>query len=404
MSLSISRIIDLIAKIHSTNKLIAETGDKPKALCIEGKHGIGKTSLVKQAASLVGASVVVVNIGQLADIGDFQGFPSKQYEMLDASSNVHWVDEKLLGRAADLRATTRTRQSYATPVWVSDVHTLAASSNNGVIVVFDDVTRGNSYFMQALMQVLLEQEYQSWSLPANVTIVMTSNPDDGNYDVSSLDPAQADRYFNFHVEYSHEEFVQYLYKVNTPEELVAFIDTNPELMGKVSPRAVCRLFAILAHVKFDSTSLESVKDYEALAETLDPTFSAMLLQYLTKALMPVPRWDYLRANCHTAADIVKYVAGIMAGKNGEINNAHLNVWVNRLIGVYMKCESASKYSDIEVELRALLQTINALEEAKILYGSHLTRITTKASTSKSVHIRNAFVKSVSQEVLKSVTL
>ena len=44
--------------------------------------------------------------------------------------------------------------------------------------------------MQATMQLIQDGKFISWKLPENTNIVLSSNPDDGTYQVSSLDPAQ----------------------------------------------------------------------------------------------------------------------------------------------------------------------------------------------------------------------
>ena len=49
-------------------------------------------------------------------------------------------------------------------------------------------------FIQATMELIDRGEYISWSLPPNCTIILTSNPDNGDYNVNSMDNAQKTRY------------------------------------------------------------------------------------------------------------------------------------------------------------------------------------------------------------------
>ena len=44
--------------------------------------------------------------------------------------------------------------------------------------------------MQATMELINTASYISWKLPKNTTVVLTTNPDDGEFSVSSLDNAQ----------------------------------------------------------------------------------------------------------------------------------------------------------------------------------------------------------------------
>jgi hypothetical protein len=53
--------------------------------------------------------------------------------------------------------------------------------------------------MQATMELINEGKYISWSLPKNTSICLTTNPDDGEFNVQSLDPAQKTRFINFNL-------------------------------------------------------------------------------------------------------------------------------------------------------------------------------------------------------------
>lgn len=44
--------------------------------------------------------------------------------------------------------------------------------------------------MQASMEIINTASYISWNLPKYTSIVLTSNPDDGQFSVTSLDNAQ----------------------------------------------------------------------------------------------------------------------------------------------------------------------------------------------------------------------
>ena len=51
------------------------------------------------------------------------------------------------------------------------------------------------------MELISTGKYVSWNLPKYTTIACTSNPDDGSYNVSSLDAAQKSRMINFKVKF-----------------------------------------------------------------------------------------------------------------------------------------------------------------------------------------------------------
>ena len=90
---------------------------------------------------------------------------------------------------------------YATPAWLP-----SEENPNGTILLLDDYTRANQLFMQATMELINECKYISWSLPKNTSIILTSNPDNGEFQVSSLDSAQKTRFINFNVKLNIEDW------------------------------------------------------------------------------------------------------------------------------------------------------------------------------------------------------
>lgn len=59
----------------------------------------------------------------------------------------------------------------------------------------------NSLFQQAIMELICTGKYISWKLPKYTNILLTSNFDNGSYQVSSLDAAQMSRLVNFQIKF-----------------------------------------------------------------------------------------------------------------------------------------------------------------------------------------------------------
>ena len=93
---------------------------------------------------------------------------------------------------------------YAPPAWLP-----TEENPNGTILLVDDFTRANSMFQQALMELINTASYISWTLPKNTSIVLTSNPDDGSYNVSSLDSAQKTRMATFNLKLNVEDWASW---------------------------------------------------------------------------------------------------------------------------------------------------------------------------------------------------
>lgn len=137
------------------------------------------------------------------------GLPIKEYEVawIDNGNikDKRWMSENQTKNLdSRLKLTGRVRMAYAPPAWLP-----TEANPNGIIVLLDDYTRANSMFMQATMEIINTASYISWNLPKYTSIVLTSNPDDGQFSVTSLDNAQKTRFINFNVKLNIEDWAKW---------------------------------------------------------------------------------------------------------------------------------------------------------------------------------------------------
>lgn len=200
---------EVFSYLLDNNKQLEDKGLSPIAIGVEGEAGVGKTSIIEETAKERNMTLVKVNLAQLEEIGDLIGLPLKEYEVAWIENgkikDKRWVPEtQTKNMDIRLKLTGKIRMSYAPPAW------LPMNENpNGTIVFLDDYTRANSMFMQATMEIINTATYISWKLPKYTSIVLSSNPDDGQFSVSSLDNAQKTRFINFNVKFSIEEWAKW---------------------------------------------------------------------------------------------------------------------------------------------------------------------------------------------------
>ena len=207
--MTISEFTDVFNYLLDNNKKLQEEGLTPIAIGIEGAAGIGKTSLIQQVAEKRGMTLCKLNLSQLEEVGDLVGFPQKevllQWKAKDGTNKTKWWPENLLSKVpANVTITSQTRMGYAVPAWLP-----REDNPNGTILALDDYTRANALFMQATMELINEGKYISWSLPKNTSICLTTNPDDGEFSVQSLDPAQKTRFINFNLKLSINDWASW---------------------------------------------------------------------------------------------------------------------------------------------------------------------------------------------------
>lgn len=116
--------------------------------------------------------------------------------------------------------------SYAVPEWVPD------DPDQEFILFLDDFNRANTMFMQAIMSLIQFGEYISWRLPKKCHLILSSNPDDGSYSVTDLDPAQKSRMINFTMDFDVQCWAKWADKYGLPSIFINMALLTPEIFER----------------------------------------------------------------------------------------------------------------------------------------------------------------------------
>lgn len=238
--ITIQEFKDVLNYIIDNNKKLTAKG-KPKVV-IEalGVHGLGKTESIIQVAEERNMRVVKINLAQIEELGDFVGIPVKEYKVIDDKGSEVWVDDKVLDAylkaGYSLSSVTESRMSYAIPSWVP-------KDDEEIILLLDDFRRADYRYMQALMELISKGEYISWKLPENTHVVLSSNPDTGDYNVTSLDPAQRNRFISFTTKFDLNTWAKWAEEEKVESRVINFALFYPEIFDNpndsgITPRSV----------------------------------------------------------------------------------------------------------------------------------------------------------------------
>lgn len=204
-TITLEEFKDICNYLLDNNRRLVDEGKNPTAVGVIGEAGLGKTSVIQQIAEERGMTFVKLNLSELEEVSDLTGFPIKEYKLRVKNSEGEFVDTwvahdlldlYLRSACEDFELTDQVRMSYATPAWLP-----REENENGTILLLDDYSRANSLFMQAVMELICTGKYISWKLPKYTSVMLSSNPDDGSYQVSSLDAAQMSRMVNFPIKF-----------------------------------------------------------------------------------------------------------------------------------------------------------------------------------------------------------
>jgi len=250
VNLNIDDLKGFMGHIINNNRFLQKEGKLPVSIEVLGESGIGKTSTVKEIAEEHDLDFVKLNLAQIEELGDLVGFPTRQFQMYKeqvvkvgksddiqyssqaaASEDLtkmsqntvtkkvgQWVNELAVADYLKngYKMTGKNRMSYCAPEWIAD-------KKAGGILLLDDWNRADVRFIQACMELVDRQTYISWSLPKDWHIVLTANPDTGDYMVNSVDSAQKTRYITANLQFDVDVWARWAEEAGIDSRCINFL-------------------------------------------------------------------------------------------------------------------------------------------------------------------------------------
>lgn len=256
---------NILNYLIDNNKRLVDEGKYPISIGCEGDAGCGKTSVIEQIAKERGMTFVKLNLAECEETGDIVGFPLKEFKIneLDENGNVicsKWVAHDLLSTyfqkpCETYEITEESRMSYATPAWLP-----REENPNGIILLLDDYSRCSSILAQATMELICRGTFISWSLPKYTNIILTSNPDNGDFQVVTLDSAQRTRFVNFNIKFDLNNWAYWAESVGLDSRGQNFLLSYPEILeskdgvNKANARSYTMFINAISGIKDWSTT------------------------------------------------------------------------------------------------------------------------------------------------------
>tara|TARA_R100001015_G_C4632374_1_gene195851 strand:+ start:1047 stop:2309 length:1263 start_codon:yes stop_codon:yes gene_type:complete len=314
VNLNIDECKEFVNHIIKNNRFLQEGGKNSVAVEIVGESGIGKTSAVVDLARENDLSFVKLNLAQIEELGDLVGFPVRQFQMFKEKqvqkkiddlnytaaqkaaavaqvSNAtvtkkvgQWVDELAVEEylRQGWKMTGKNRMSYCAPEWISD-------QKQGGILLLDDWNRADIRFIQAVMELVDRQQYISWSLPKDWHIILTSNPDNGDYMVNTIDSAQKTRYITANLKFDVEVWARWAEEASIDTRCINFLLLHPELVTQeTNARSITAFFnSISSFESFeDNLSMIQMIGEGSVGDTFASMFTTFINNKLDKLVTP----------------------------------------------------------------------------------------------------------------------
>ena len=304
VQLNVDELKGFIRHMVKNNQHIQSEGKIPVAINIEGDAGLGKTSAILQLGKELGMEVVKLNLSQIEELGDLVGFPVKEFLVKNQEGKQRWITEAQVPAAMKAGYTVADkRMSHAAPEWIQ-------GKGEGGFLILDDYTRADHRFMQATMEILDRQEYVSWKLPKNWHVILTTNPDNGDYNVTSLDVAQKTRFISVEMKYDVNVWAKWAEKASIDGRCINFMLMHPELVTqRVNPRSITTFFNGISSIpKFeDELPLVQMIGEGSVGTDFSSMFTMFINNKLDKMISPE---DLLTKD-------EAYVKGALLGSVGE---------------------------------------------------------------------------------------
>jgi hypothetical protein len=277
VSVNVTELKEFLTHIVENNRFLQSQGKLPVSTEVIGESGIGKTSAIVQLAKELDLNFVKLNLAQIEEIGDLVGFPIRQFEVKDNKETI-WIDEHAFDEYLKLgyKSTGQNRMSYCPPEWI-------ANKPNGGILLLDDWNRADIRFIQAVMELIDRQQYISWSLPKDWHIILTANPDNGDYLVNSIDNAQKTRFISVQLKYDIDCWAKWAEENSIDGRCINFLLMHPELVTKdVNSRSISMFFNSISSIKNFDDSLPLI---QMIGEgSVGPEFSSLFTMFINNKL------------------------------------------------------------------------------------------------------------------------
>lgn len=214
---------------------------------VSGRHGIGKSQMVKSIAKELGGVCITIEGGTLKE-GEITGLP---YQYKDENGQIRFrflpyyaveriqAEEKRLfelsGRTVAQEMLSGDENRYAmndlTPQ--EKITALLSGKVRPVILFIDEINRTENSVYKELMNILLTRSVNGYEFPWWVFFVGAMNPSTQNsvYATNEMDPAQLDRFIKIKVGDNTKEWLSYGKTAGIDPRILSFIKDNPKCLS-----------------------------------------------------------------------------------------------------------------------------------------------------------------------------
>jgi hypothetical protein len=248
-------------------------------------------------------------------------------------------------------------------------------------------------FIQAVMELIDRQEYVSWKLPKDWHIILTANPDNGDYLVNSIDNAQRTRFIKVNLKFDIDIWARWAEKEKVDNRCINFLLLHPEYVNKdTNARSITNFFNSISSIDNFEENLNLIQmiGEGSVGPELTSLFTSFIHNKLDKIISPSEifnneDFDYAKGRIrHIVGNKEKYRADLASIITTRIINYTIDFSEKNSISKEMLnkiavicSEEELINSDLQYVIIKRLVGGNKLKFGKLLEKPELIKIATK---------------------------
>lgn len=325
LKMASNEVKNFINHMINNNRAMADLGKTPIAVELVSKPGLGKTQIGKQLAEENGMVFVKKSLAQFSDNGDLLGSPIRQVFMKNGEETawvaINAVDEyHKLGFEVD--PTVEPRTSFCKPSWI-------ANEDKPIFLLLDDWTRATPDFLQAVMELIECQTFESWSLPKYSFIMLTSNPAEGDMQVNEIDDAMRTRFCSIELKWSASDWAAWAEIHHIDGRCINFVLHESDMIFNqksqhaniVNPRTLVKFFDSILTVTGDYSKKENNTLVAICGNaTVGPEVTNLFMNFVKNKLdrIPQPQDIYEEKDDKKICDLLEGILNDAGGYQNHI--------------------------------------------------------------------------------------
>ena len=380
-----------LKKLLRSHVLYNQNSPIKSSMHIIGEADSGKTTAVEEICKELGYLYIKLNLATMNDPYDLNGNPVVQVELRQKKENnkydTFYANESVASTYVNENTvlTGRQRTSYVLPEKLQKM-----TSSTKVVLLLDDYNRGNPFLVKAVMELVNTGSYSAWEgyIPEDFQVILTSNFDNGEYDVTSTDKAENSRMATVELVWSIEDYIVYKLSEDILRPIREYVIANKESFSNLVFRR--RFEHVLMAYKLYKGDVLSFNNFYDRIVTECPAIATTLTNYLQSNDLLSMR------ELLDSEDVEETFVKTFTSKSKKVNNPKISQFISNFFYI-LEAEIYNKVQNFTKEdFETLFRLCNKYLSKDLLYtiNNRLVKLHSKSASDSKFTDKNHYLFSM----------